>query len=74
VLEAEGFEHRGSRKALLPVYRRYTELPLWVWSVLGFSWEDVMLHPEWALWAIRAWVDRRAGRLVPAPPRRDAAA
>lgn len=70
VLEAEGFEHHRSRKDLHRDARRYTELTVWGWAVLRFAWEDVMLHPDWVRWAIRAWLERRAGRAVPPAPSR----
>lgn len=69
VLEAEGFAAHQSRRDLLRDSRRYTELVAWGWEVLRFSWEDVMLRPEWARWAIRAVAIRRGGGRVPAPPR-----
>ena len=68
VLEAEGFAHHRSRQDLVRDCRRYTELTVWGWAILRFSWEDVMLHPERVRWAIHAWLERRAGRPVPPPP------
>lgn len=68
VLEAEGFAHHSSRTDLVRDCRRYTELTVWGWAILRFSWEDVMLHPERVRWAIHAWLERRAGRPVPPPP------
>jgi len=68
VLEAEGFAHHRSRKDLVRDARRYTELTVWGWAILRFSWEDVMLHPERVRWAIVAWLGQRAGRPVPSPP------
>lgn len=68
VLEAEGFAHHRSRKDLVRDRRRYTELTVWGWAILRFSWDDVMLHPERVRWAIRGWLDQRAGRPVSPPP------
>lgn len=68
VLEVEGFAHHRSRQDLVRDCRRYTELTVWGWAILRFSWEDVMLHPERVRWAIHAWLERRAGRPVPPPP------
>ena len=67
-LEAEGFTAHRTRKDLHRDARRYTELTVWGGELLRFSWEDVMLRPEWVGWAIAAVGERRAGRGVPAPP------
>jgi very-short-patch-repair endonuclease len=67
-LEAEGFTAHRTRKDLHRDARRYTELTVWGWELLRFSWEDVMLRPEWVGWAIAAVGERRAGRGVPTPP------
>jgi len=71
-LEAEGFAAHSSRSDLVRDCHRYTELAVWGWTVLRFSWEDVMLHPEYVRWAILGWLARREGRPVSAPPRRSA--
>jgi very-short-patch-repair endonuclease len=47
VLEADSFAHHGHRSALHADCRRYTALALHGWTLLRFSWEDVMLHPEY---------------------------
>ena len=69
-LEAEGFEAHRSRKDLHRDARRYTELSIWQWTVLRFSWEDVMLDPDRVRWAIRSWLGARRGVPVPPPPLR----
>lgn len=46
-LEADSFEWHGSRRALIRDCRRYNGLVLGGWRVLRFSWEDVMLRPEY---------------------------
>jgi len=71
-LEAEGFEAHSTRKHLHRDARRYTELTVWQWAVLRFSWEDVMHDPDWVRWAIRSWLDARRGVAVPPPPTRRA--
>ena len=63
-LEAEGFTAHRTRKDLHRDARRYTELTVWGWALLRFSWEDVMLRPEWVGWAIAAVGERRAGCLL----------
>ncbi len=72
VLEAEGFEFHGTREGLYRDCRRYTELTVFGYEVLRFTWEDVMFHPDWVLWAIRAALARRLGEGIPTPPTRPA--
>jgi very-short-patch-repair endonuclease len=52
-LEADGFEHHGTRKALVKDCRRQVNLVLLGWLVLRFSWEDVMHDREWVAEAVR---------------------
>jgi very-short-patch-repair endonuclease len=59
VIEAEGFEFHGTRKGLVRDCRRYTELTVLGWTILRFTWEDVMLHPDHVRWAIRTWLTQR---------------
>jgi very-short-patch-repair endonuclease len=47
VAEADSFAWHGSRKALSRDCRRYNVLTLRGWTVLRFSWEDVMYAPEY---------------------------
>lgn len=75
VLEAEGFESHGTRRALIRDCRRYTELEVFGWHVLRFTWDDVMRQPAWVRWAIDAWVRRETtGQLPGLPPVRQAPA
>lgn len=74
VIEAEGFEFHGTRRGLRKDCRRYTEITALGWSILRFTWEDVMLEPAWVRWAVTAWLAQRAGQQVPAPPDRQALA
>lgn len=69
VLEAESFEHHGNRKGFRKDVRRYTHLVVFGWTVLRFTWEEVMLQPEVVRWALRSWLAARAGRAVAPPPR-----
>ena len=46
-LEADSFEHHGSRQALRDDCRRYDELVRIGWTVLRFAWEHVVLDPAW---------------------------
>lgn len=70
VIEGEGFEHHGSRKGFRRDVRRYTRLVVHAWTVLRFTWEEVMLQPEYVLWALTAWRRRhdRPGAEMPDPP------
>ncbi|MCZ4498392.1 MAG: hypothetical protein JWQ74_945 [Marmoricola sp.] len=45
VLEADSHTWHSSREALRRDCRRYNALVLIGWTVLRFTWEDVMLHP-----------------------------
>ena len=69
-VEADGFEHHGTRRGLVRDCRRHTELSVFGWSSLRFSYEDVMLQPAWTRWALRSWRDVREGRSPQVPPRR----
>jgi len=46
VVEADSFSWHGSRGALREDARRYTNLVARGWTVLRYSWEDVMLDPD----------------------------
>ena len=52
-LEAEGFEHHGTRQALVKDCRRHVNLSIRGWTVLRFSWEDIMYDPDWVAGAVR---------------------
>ncbi len=69
-VEADGFEHHGTRKGLRKDCRRHTELAVFDWSSLRFSFEDVMYEPSWVRWALRSWRDVREGRMPADPPLR----
>jgi very-short-patch-repair endonuclease len=57
-LEADGFEHHGTRQALVKDCRRHVNFSLRGWTVLRFSWEDIMYDEEWVVDA----VSRATGR------------
>ncbi|WP_151525716.1 DUF559 domain-containing protein [Serinicoccus kebangsaanensis] len=69
VVEADGYEVHGTRRGFRKDVRRYTEMVVFGWTVLRFTWEDVMLQPDFVRWALRSWRRARDGRPVPAPPR-----
>ena len=47
VVECESYEWHGNRKGFLKDVRRYTLLAADGWTVLRFTWDDVMLQPAW---------------------------
>jgi very-short-patch-repair endonuclease len=47
VVECESYEWHGNRKGFLKDIRRYTLLSADGWTVLRFTWDDVMLRPDW---------------------------
>ena len=69
VLEADSFEHHGSRKGLVRDCSRYDELTVRGWTVLRFTWEHVMLRPDYVRWCLRNVFADRAGVELPAAPR-----
>jgi very-short-patch-repair endonuclease len=72
-VEADGFEHHGTRRGLRKDCRRHTELAVFGWSSLRFAYEDVMHDQPWTRWALRSWRTTRAGGVPESPPRRLAA-
>ena len=69
-VEADGFEHHGTRKGLRKDCRRHTEFAVVDWSSLRFAFEDVMGAQAWVRWALRSWRVVRAGGVPEDPPRR----
>lgn len=59
VLEADSFQWHGDRAALRRDSRRYNLLVVDGWTVLRFSWEDVMHDPAYVLDVLRRVVDAR---------------
>jgi very-short-patch-repair endonuclease len=55
-LEAEGFEHHGTRQALVRDCRRHVALSVRGWTLLRFSWEDIMYDSESVAQAIRRMI------------------
>ncbi len=47
VVECESYEWHGNRAGFLKDIRRYTLLTAEGWTVLRFTWDDVMLRPDW---------------------------
>lgn len=59
ILEADSFEWHGDRSALRRDARRYNLLVVDGWTVLRFSWEDVMHDPAYVLEVLQRVVDAR---------------
>ncbi len=59
VVEADSFEHHGSRKALVLDCAGYDNLAADGWTVLRFAWEHVMHRPAW----VRSTIMAVTGRL-----------
>ncbi|WP_156911355.1 hypothetical protein [Arsenicicoccus bolidensis] len=49
--------------------RRYDELVVWGWTVLRFSWEQVMIDRDFVEWCFTHVLDGRDGVSPPVPPR-----
>lgn len=47
VVECESWEWHGDRKGFLKDVRRYTLMTADGWTVLRFTWDDVMFRPAW---------------------------
>jgi len=60
VLEADSYAWHGSRRALRQDCRRYNRLVLLGYTVLRFTWEDVMHDPGYVLLTLKALVDAQA--------------
>lgn len=61
-LEADGYAHHGHRKDLHYDHTRNCELIRRGWLVLRFSWEHVMLDPNWVAGIIRDTLRHRRVR------------
>ena len=57
-VEADSFEHHGSRKALVLDCVRYDNLVADGWTVLRFAWEHVMHRPAWVRSTLVAVTDQ----------------
>ena len=57
-VEADSFEHHGSRKALVLDCVRYDNLVADGWTVLRFAWEHVMHRPAWVRSTLEAVTDQ----------------
>jgi hypothetical protein len=47
VIECDSWQWHGDRKGFVKDVRRYTLLSADGWTVLRFTWDDVMLRPAW---------------------------
>jgi very-short-patch-repair endonuclease len=62
VVEAESFEFHGKRRMLTRDCERYNALVLRGWTVVRFSWEHVMLQPDYVDACLRRLAGQRAVR------------
>ena len=69
VLEADSYEFHGGREAHDRDCARYDELVVHGWTVLRFTWEQVMTQPGYVRWCLLGLAASRRGQPVPAPPR-----
>ncbi|AKT50256.1 DUF559 domain-containing protein [Arsenicicoccus sp. oral taxon 190] len=69
VLEADSFAWHGDRLALDRDCRRYDVLTVCGWTVLRFSWEQIMHEPAFVHWCLAHVSPGSAGEPVPRPPR-----
>ena len=67
VLEADSWEWHASREGFERDCARYNALTLRGWTVLRFTWHQVMHDPGYVLAALRAIVEGSDGRAVHAP-------
>lgn len=67
VLEADSWEHHASKKGFERDCARYNALTLRGWTVLRFTWHQVMYEPWYVLAALKAAVEGSDGRAVRAP-------
>lgn len=58
VLEADSFAHHGTRAALRKDCRRYVDLAIRGWTLLRYSWEDVILDENWVGTSLNAMAHR----------------
>ncbi len=65
VIECESYEWHGNRKGFVKDVRRYTLLAADGWTVLRFTWDDVMLRPDWVREVLRRAVGVDARTEVP---------
>jgi very-short-patch-repair endonuclease len=54
VIEADGFEFHGTRKALVRDCRRHVGLAVLGWTSLRFSWEDIVGDGGYVVDSVRA--------------------
>jgi very-short-patch-repair endonuclease len=73
VVEADSWEHHGSRSALTRDCARYNELTVGDELVLRFAWEHVMLRPDWVRETVKAAVALRQTARRTRRSRQDAA-
>ncbi len=66
-IEADSFEHHGSRGALRADCRRYDEMTRAGWTVLRFAWEHVLGDSRWVVAVVRDVCATADHRLAQSP-------
>lgn len=56
IVECDGFETHGGRRAFVDDLIRHTTLVAAGWRTLRFTWEQVMFYPEWVLEMVQATI------------------
>ncbi|MBM6404567.1 type IV toxin-antitoxin system AbiEi family antitoxin domain-containing protein [Phycicoccus sp. CSK15P-2] len=69
-LEADGYATHGTRAGLRKDCRRHTELAVYAWASLRYTYWDVMDDQTWVRWTLQSWLDVHEGRAPSAPPHR----
>ena len=64
-IEADSYEHHGTKEAFKVDVRRYTDVAAQGWILLRFLWEDVMHRPEWVAERLARAVAVRTRQLAP---------
>lgn len=59
-IEADSFEHHGSRSALVRDCERHDGLSAVGWMLLRYTWEHVMGRPDWVAATVRSAREARA--------------
>lgn len=67
-LEAEGYAFHSGRREFRRDCRRYDELVAWGWTVFRFTWEHIMLEPDFVRWCLVSWLRTRQGLDIPGAP------
>jgi very-short-patch-repair endonuclease len=62
-IELDGLDKRTSRSATNAEYRRQTKLTLRGWTILRFTWDEVMFDPEFVVRSVQAALARASAAM-----------